>query len=292
MVWSPNRLVTRLRRRLADLWERAILVGTTGWVRDRHPLSPDPSWLETHRTRARFAIAARERDDDALEDRHRAYWSSDDAKAWHSSREERLQTWLLRDATSFVEALEVIIGDGGLTRVVELGTGGGQVLAHFSTILPDVPTFIGVDLSPAQTRSNIERLGSDRVSFVCSDAVAYVEEQGTPGTLYFTQNGVLEYLSEASLDRLLSAARLRPPAGFALFEPVAGDMDLGREFASRPYGEESSFSHNYPSRLAEHGFSLRHVRESEFRQWRMLELVAAACSRMMCITMPLEMLLV
>jgi hypothetical protein len=52
-------------------------------------------------------------------------------------------------------------------------------------------------------------------------------------------------------------------------------MDLSRERASRPFGAETSSSHNYPHLAREAGFELVFQAEKTLQGHRFLELLAA-----------------
>jgi hypothetical protein len=95
--------------------------------------------------------------------------------------------------------------------------------------------------------------------------------------VFLSHNGVLEYFLREELASLFAdiGTRLRPSIA-SISEPIAVDYDLERETASRPYGDEHSFSHNYVHLLEGAGFRMLH--RSEFREGshRLLRLVARA----------------
>ena len=86
-----------------------------------------------------------------------------------------------------------------------------------------------------------------------------------PGTVVFSNGGVLEYFSPANLERLFSTVAISSPAAIVLVEPAAPNHDLENQPESLVFGQEYSFSHNYRRRLIEAGFDV--VFEQETRLW-------------------------
>lgn len=158
-------------------------------------------------------------------------------------------------------------------RLCEFGCGPGKLLSIIAARVTKPATFIGIDLSAEQTARNVSRSGDERVAFVTSDALAWAREHASERTLYVTYGGVLEYFTEQGVKDLFVAVAKQKPACFALAEPIARDFDLAAEDRSRAFGDELSFSHNYPRLLAEAGFRIEWQTEVS-PGFRWLKLVA------------------
>jgi len=252
---------------------RLVLTFTDHLVLDRHPLDDDLGRVQRLRRWARLGEAAWRGDHDALEAEHHRYWTGAGDEVWHARHEHRLDSWFVQEHGPFVDAIHALLADRPeIVRLVELGTGSGRVLEHLGRLLRDLDMLVGVDVAAGQMERNRARYPSDRLRFVCSDLVEYAESQAAPGTVYFTNGGVLEYVTQDRLHRLLEAVGEQRTSALALIEPIVEGMDGNRR--SRVYGFERSFAHNYPALLEEHGFRIRHQREIEVGEWRFLEVVA------------------
>ncbi|HEY2358963.1 MAG TPA: class I SAM-dependent methyltransferase [Phenylobacterium sp.] len=165
-----------------------------------------------------------------------------------------------------IDVLSGILERSGLTfsRLVEIGCGDGQVLVEAVKRLPSISQAIGIDLNAAViARVSAAHQHRDGISFVNAEARAWLSAHPQPGTVVFSNGGVLEYFSPENLDRLLQAVALSPPAAVVLVEPAAPHHDLENQPESLVFGQEYSFSHNYRSRLTQAGFDV--VFEQETR---------------------------
>ena len=192
-----------------------------------------------------------------IEEALNAYWRADES--WYYDNvafaEARFSTFREHHAT-IIDHLRRV-ADSSFGRLVEIGCGDGSILAYAAARLPTVREAIGLDINAAVIARNLAAQPSDdRLKFVNGDARDWLEANLRSGTIAFTNNGVLEYFSQASFDRLLRALASRPPAAIALVEPVAPDHDLRTQSESYAFGKERSFSHNHRTRLIEAGFDV------------------------------------
>ena len=209
---------------------------------------------------------------------HRSYWSDDGAVTYHTWAERFFQTWWLERADSILPPMTKAISESGIkvAALCEIGCGSGLVIDDLSRRFPEVPRFVGLDLSAAQMERNRGRFTKKRLSFEAGDVTTWVPEHAGPGWLYFTNNGVLEYLSETQLDTLFGdIARRFGPALFTLTEPLPKDYDLERETRSRPYNFEKSLGHNYVHWLKKNGWRLHFVQDKVWNGDRFLTVVAS-----------------
>lgn len=265
-----------LGSRLRPLLDRAILRATSLVAgREPHPLEPALGLAQRLRRWAAWEGAARRGDHGFLEAGHARFWRSANDGAWYQRTAHRFESWFLREHGEFIEAVvRAVAGDPRWVHFWEIGTGDGRVLEYFAGRLPGVGDFTGIDLNEARIARN-RSARSGRLRFVCADAAAFVREHGQPGSVLLTNAGVFEYFAPAVLAELFAHVGERlAPGGLALIEPLADDMDLDRESASRPFGAERSFSHNYPRLLADAGFEIVHRREKRVKGHRFIELVA------------------
>ncbi len=141
----------------------------------------------------------------------------------------------------------------------EIGCGDGQVVNYLSTRLKPIDQFVGIDINERVILSNGMEYKNPKLHFVCANANDWIAHNSCPGSIFFTNGGVLEYFTERELIGLFSkiAVELRPSL-FAIVEPFAHDFDLESEKASRPFGVEWSFSHNYPQLFTTSGLTIRY----------------------------------
>jgi SAM-dependent methyltransferase len=212
----------------------------------------------------------------AAENVFAAFWSGVPA-SWYHDRyvEERFDTF--RDHHSVViRRLAGLIEDPGMriSRLVEIGCGDGQVLTYCAERLPSIPEVIGLDINAEVILRAAARQSPDsRMSFVNTDARAWLTEHPQAGTVLLSNNGVLEYFSQDNFDRLLQALALSPPAVVVLVEPVARDHDLQTQTESFAFGQERSFSHNHRHRLEKAGFEVMFEDEGEVADLRLILMI-------------------
>jgi hypothetical protein len=96
-----------------------------------------------------------------------------------------------------------------------------------------------------------------------------------PDTIFVTQGGVLEYLSQQSLCGVFETIVGRAPnALLFLIEPLADDFDLSTQCESLPVGGEFSYSHNYPALMQAAGIAIDFQDERRRLKHRMLGVLA------------------
>jgi hypothetical protein len=205
-------------------------------------------------------IAYRElhrRDFGRLAAHHKRYWGGARAKAYHDDAPGRFESVFVRYHMPLIDRLEEFLKDHPQTKTLcEIGSGAGLVADHLAERFDFLDRYIGVDLDPVTVAAARETYSHPKLEFVAGDAVEYVETHAEPNWVYFTQNGVLEYFEPEAVERLLRVVSSRQPATMALIEPVGLNHDLEAQPESWPYGQEFSFSHNYPHLLEKHGFEL------------------------------------
>ncbi|MDP3859248.1 MAG: class I SAM-dependent methyltransferase [Stagnimonas sp.] len=224
------------------------------------------------------ARARRSGDWDALNGVQQRFWAGRGGALFARVGEvaARFEQRFLRHHLGVVDALERELAGAGFAPagLCEIGSGNGLALDYLSRRLGSIPQFIGLDLNPEAARANAARWPAPRLRFVTGEAVAWLEAHAEPGWVYFSNAGVLEYLTQAQLDRLLGLLAARPPALFALVEPLAPDHDLERELDSRSFGAEFTNSHNHPARFRRAGWEIRFQQEVRVGALRHLLLVA------------------
>ncbi|MCB1231223.1 MAG: class I SAM-dependent methyltransferase, partial [Verrucomicrobiae bacterium] len=144
-------------------------------------------------------------------------------------------------------------------RIYEIGCGGGQVLAYLAERFPELQQFVGIDLGEDQMETNRNTYPDSKLEFHAADATEWIPRNASPGSIFLTNGGVLEYFLEEEVAALFRCIASRSsPAIFMLIETIGVDHDLAREENSFVYGREMAFSHNYPHLLEEAGFSILH----------------------------------
>lgn len=211
---------------------------------------------------------------------HDWLWASEQAVHFHDQAQARFDSWWREQHSAIVQPLLQELGDraGSYTTLCEIGCGSGLILEDMASRLPQLRRFVGLDLSAAQTERNRKRYADQpRLSFETGDAASWVRQHADAGWIFMTNAGVLEYFPEAKLRELLShIAHERRPTAFAMVEPIDRGFDLARDTASRVYGPERSWSHNYPQLFRQSGFELRWHKELEVGGLRWLLLFARA----------------
>lgn len=216
---------------------------------------------------ARLRRAQAAGDASAIEGALAAFWTGQAGDRFHDRfADERFGLFREHHAVT-VEVLAGLVEDGlEISRLVEIGCGDGAVAAYCAERLTAIPQVVGLDINAAVIARNCGRQpAGSRLSFVRGEARDWLTANPQPGTAVLTNAGVLEYLSQENLDRLLQALAPAPPAAVALIEPVAPEHDLDRQDASFVFGREKSFSHNHRRRLENAGFEI--VWAQETRAW-------------------------
>ncbi len=197
---------------------------------------------------------------------HKDFWEH--AKDYYSLSENRAHDVYIPAYKDLVNALPPMLADQGIQTVCEFGTGDGKWLEYLSQQWPNIRQFIGIDLSRPQVERNQETYKD--LTFVQSDILEWAEANATPNTLYHTNGGVLEYLSEGSMKRLIQILKARAPGSMLLLiEPLHGDYDTSTETNSRILGYEQSYTHNYVHLLKAGGLEVASSEERQVMGFRM-----------------------
>lgn len=210
--------------------------------------------------RAAILAEVEEKEDySELSELHKNYWLNrgDD---YFDLTDDNFKSVFMPDCSFIFDQLREKLGDEHeYTRLVEIGTGNGDVLMYLSEKFPEMKEFYGIDLSAKQTAVNNKRLTRLPVKFVAADGFEWVEQNGTPNTIYVTSRGVLEYFTQERLLAFFQMIMRQEPSMFVAIEPNDLDIDYAKDFDSRPYGNERSFSHNYKRVFERAGFDIQHL---------------------------------
>lgn len=201
-----------------------------------------------------------------------AFWNGPEGARYHATHiEARFQSFKDKHAKA-IDALAgyIAVSCAPLVRLVEIGCGNGQVLAECASRLPTIRQAIGLDINAAVIAQAIEEHANDtKLAFFNVDARRWLEDHPQTGTVMLSNNGVLEYFTPESVDRLYHTLAEMRPAAAVLAEPVAAGHDLDRQEASCPVGRGDSFSHNHRRRLERAGFRVMFEEEAMAIRLRM-----------------------
>jgi SAM-dependent methyltransferase len=208
-----------------------------------------------------------------LEALHKEFWRGRSAKGWYAATAHRFATRNLPLFADWVERCIPAIDERNVARVCEFGCGDGQWLNYLSERWIGPTDFLGIDLAQEQIERNQRRY--PHLRFECADLTAWIHDHAMPDTMFVTQGGVLEYLSQQSLCGVFETLVERAPnALLFLIEPLADDFDLGTQRESLPYGGELSHSHNYPALMRAAGIAIDFQDERRWFKHRVLGLLA------------------
>lgn len=206
---------------------------------------------------ARRRHAVRRGDTAMMDNAVAAFWKGPYAARYHASHIEARFQGFKNNHVKAIDALAEYIAATGvpLTRLVEVGCGDGKVLAECAGRLPTVTHAIGLDINAAVIAHAIREHADDlNLSFLNVDAREWLEGHPQAGTIMLSNNGVLEYFTPDSVDRLYQTLAGMRPAAAVLVEPLANDHDLDRQSESYPAPPWDWFSHNHHHRLEKAGF--------------------------------------
>jgi hypothetical protein len=248
-------------------------------VRNRFTVPSDWDSPQSSRMTDRFlrfyigaqAKAAEQSSPGQLEKIHQNFWSQ--TASYFTDMGDRTENIYIPMYQDIVASLTPRLVDYQIQTVCEFGTGDGQWLNYLSQQWGMIQRFIGIDLSANQVAINQQRY--PHLEFVTSDLVSWTEANAEPSTLYHTNSGVLEYLSEDSVKHLLSRLKDRARNSILfLIEPIYGDYDIHREITSQIIGYEHSYTHNYVHLLEAAGIEVISHEEREVIGCRMLIVLA------------------
>ena len=133
------------------------------------------------------------------------------------------------------------------------------MLNYLSQEFPQINRFVGIDLSQDQTELNtIKFQENKKLEFVALDAYDWVKENGQSNTIFVSSRGVLEYFLEQRLQDFLNEINQLGNTFFVAIEPNDVDHNFDTQPETQLYGNEPSFSHNYPHLFKNAGFTLWH----------------------------------
>ena len=270
---------TRLKWLIAELIGGLISPERLESCRYALNLRNDMSLVEkVIRAAARFRASHDKRYND-LQEYHWQYWESFRGRKFHEHTEKTFSTNLERHFKRTIDQIDDYINlhPGHFNSVCEIGTGNGMLLTYFALRFPQLARLVGIDLNSEQVNKNQQLYKDPRVSFVCSPAQRWIPSNGNPNCIFLTNGGVFEYFSQNLLESLLGFISTKlHPAAVAIFEPIARDYDLNSEESSRPFGNELSFSHNYPRLFRKVGLNIISSEETHFSGLRFIRLLSVS----------------
>ncbi|SIQ78098.1 Methyltransferase domain-containing protein [Maribacter ulvicola] len=200
-------------------------------------------------------------DHDTIAELNRNFWVNKSATELFTETADGFEKDFLPNCTFIFEKLKKELSNTSesYTTLVEIGTGNGDVLNYLSAEFPEIKRCIGIDLSTDQIAMNIKKFENNKkLEFIRADAFDWVRDHGESHTIFVSSRGVLEYFMENRLQAFLKEINLLGKTMFVAIEPNGGDHDFETTLHSQLYGDEPSFSHNYPHLFRNAGFSLWH----------------------------------
>ena len=200
-------------------------------------------------------------DYDTIAKLNRDFWIDNAATELFSETEDGFKTDFLPNCTFIFDLLKKELSNQSenFDTLVEIGTGNGDVLNYLSSEFPEIDHFVGIDLSLKQIELNDEKFKNNtKLEFVAEDAFDWVKDKGHSNTIFVSSRGVLEYFLEERLQEFLREINQLGKTIFIAIEPNGGDHDFEMNPSSQLYGNEPSFSHNYPRLFKNAGFNLWH----------------------------------
>lgn len=192
---------------------------------------------------------------------NRNFWINKKATELFSNLDDSFETDFLPHCSFIFDLLKKELSNQSVeyNKLVEIGTGSGNVLNYLSSEFPEINHFVGIDLSPDQIEINNKKFNkNEKLEFVTADAFDWVKENGQGNTIFVTCRGVLEYFLEPRLQELLNEINQLGKIIFIAVEPNGADHNFEIHPNSQLYGNEPSFSHNYPKLFENAGFSVWH----------------------------------
>lgn len=202
-----------------------------------------------------------------IESAHKTYWANSAGyfdQFAHLAQESYIPVYqdVVRDLAPLIKKM-------GIKTVAEFGTGDGQWLDYLTTQWSFITQFTGIDISASQIAKN--RLVYPQLTFEEADLVKWAEQHAAPHSLFHTNGGVLEYLSEQSVRRLLAVLKKQARGSIVFFnEPVYDDFDYSTDKTSRVVGSEFTYNHNLEYLFAESGIKLMRCEGRDAFGYRMV----------------------
>ena len=200
-------------------------------------------------------------DHQIVEDTNKNFWKNNTATELFKELQDGFQKDFLPNCSFIFDLLQQELSNqnNSFLTIVEIGTGNGDVLNWLSSKFPSIQHFIGIDLSERQIKLNNEKFRENKkLEFIATDALDWVKDYGQSHTIFVTSRGVLEYFSESRLQELLIKIHKLGITFFVAIEPNGDNHDFDSNPHSILYGNEPSFSHNYPFLFRNAGFNIWH----------------------------------
>jgi len=206
-----------------------------------------------------------------LEAVHKSFWSKSETYFYNTKdRTEEVHIPAYKD---IVQGLSSLLVDKNIQTVCEFGPGDGNWLNYLSQQWEVVKEFIGIEISQSQVERNNRKY--QHLTFIKSDLIEWTETNATDHTLYHTCGGVLEYLSETSVKRLIKTLKNQAKGSIIFFiDPLYGNYDINKDTASEIIGHEHSYTHNYVHLLEIEGIEVISHEERAAMGHRMLIVLA------------------
>lgn len=206
-----------------------------------------------------------------LEEIHRNFWAKTDG--YFEETDNRAEEVYIPTYEDIVQDMIPLLAEKQIDTVCELGTGDGKWLDYLAREWTAVTQFTGIDIAAHQI--DINKRQFPHLTFYHADLVTWLEENAAGHTLYHTNGGVLEYLSEESVRHLFDIIKTKAKGSLVLFnEPLYGDFDIKTDKASKVLGYEYSYSHNYVYLLQAAGAQIFRCEERAVMDYRMLLVLA------------------
>lgn len=207
---------------------------------------------------------------------HKDFWQGKGGEVFSSNCDNRFNDLFLTRQKDDITALKKTCLETKPKHLVEFGCSGGAVLNYLTQSIEGIDSATGIEINQEQVRRNQASDEFDsRIDFVCDDGGDWLLANGQPQSLFVSNGGVLEYFRRERLDQMLThISQQLGPATFFAIEPVACDHDFDQTNVSIPFGNELSFSHNYPDLFQSNGFDVVHRSVVEFESWKMLAIIA------------------
>jgi Methyltransferase domain len=195
---------------------------------------------------------------DIIAEIHKHIWRRPDVLAWYATTEDWFTNRFLTEQVDFVDELQKVVSESKYHSLCEFGCGRGLLINYLASRLGGVQRFIGLDLNEHQIELNRARFSNPKLSFVATDALAWLNQQPQPGWIFFSYDA-LPYVPEVELEALLNNFRAKlAPTLFAIMEVIDVKHDLERELTSRPFDGVLHLSHNYPELFRRTGYTVRY----------------------------------
>ncbi|WP_040281910.1 class I SAM-dependent methyltransferase [Psychroserpens damuponensis] len=192
---------------------------------------------------------------------NKEFWINNNATELFIETEDTFHTDFLPNCTFIFDLLKNELSNHTqkFDTIVEIGTGNGDVLNYLSLEFPQINHLIGIDLSQQQTKlNNIKFKNNNKLEFIAYDAFDWVKKHGQANTIFVSSRGVLEYFLEQQLQDFLKEINQLGNTIFIAIEPNGADHNFDTQPNTQLYGDEPSFSHNYPKLFKNAGFNLWH----------------------------------